>query len=206
MRPDLHHPAGFLRAFTLTLAIVLLSACSSPGTTSFYLLEGGAGPRPETTPRAGPILGLREIALPLYARRPQIASLQPGGIVTLSDDHRWAEDPGRAVSRMVARNLTTAAGIPVLLEPWPNGVTPDLRLEVEIDYFIGSLDGALRLEGEYHLANTGAFDRPTTRPFAITTPVEPAPENPYGALVAAHATALGMLSTRIAEDITALAN
>ncbi|MBY8974775.1 membrane integrity-associated transporter subunit PqiC [Rhodobacteraceae bacterium NNCM2] len=181
-----------------------LAACSQAIGPSFYLLDSAPLPAAETRPSSGPVIGMREISLPLYARRPQIALLGPGGVVTLSDNHRWAEEMPRAASRIVARKLTADLGQPVVVEPWPTGVAPDYRLEVEVDYFIGSPGGELRLDGQYRSAAVNAPAKAVTRPFEIRVPVAGGAEDEYTALVAAHAEALNQLADLIVGDLRAL--
>ena len=99
-------------AFRLIFALLtaaLLSACApAPGPVS-YLLDAEARP---TGALSGEPIGLREIELPLYARRAQIAVLGAGGEITLNEDNRWAEEPPRAASRQVARILAAKLNRP----------------------------------------------------------------------------------------------
>ncbi len=182
--------------FTVLIA-VLLSACApAPGPVS-YLLDAEAHP---TGVLSGELIGLREIDLPLYARRPQIAVLGAGGEVTLNEDNRWAEEPPRAASRHVARVLAARLNRPVVIEPWPQGVSPKVRVDIDVDYFIGSLGGELRLGGQYRLVQATAPSDAQIRSFDYVETLE---GEGFGALVKGHSRALSRLSEEIARDLAA---
>lgn len=177
-------------------ALAAVAACTTAPEPVSYILEAEARPVGAVS---GPALGLREVDLPLYARRSQIATLGARGEITLSDFHLWAEEQPRAVSRLVARSLAAALGRPVAVEPWPPGVAPEGLVDVDVDVLIGSLGGEVRLGGEYRvIAPDGRMAAASG--FEI---VEPLRDDSYGALVAGHADALGALADRVAADMAA---
>lgn len=156
----------------LAVFALLTAACASAPEQRQYLLDA---PTAATTPLSAPkeltALGLREIAFPLYARRAQIASRGVDGAITATDDFRWAEEPARASTRLVARILAERLSKPTYVEPWPQGATPDVIATIEVDRFIGSLGGEVVLEGQATVATPGHnVERRTTR-FALTEPV-----------------------------------
>lgn len=189
------------RPLAALASLLWLAACTEAAGPSFYLLESPARPAPTAVAEAGPVVGLREVALPLYARRPQIPVLEANGSVAVSDANRWAEEPARAVSRLIAGVVAAEIGRPVLVEPWPPEIAPEQRVDVEIDYLIGALGGELRLEGQLRTLATGRPESAVTRPFAITEPVS---GTTYGDLVAAHGRALAALGRTIAADLARL--
>lgn len=176
----------------LTLA---LGACAAPVAQKQYLMEA---PAPADAARLAsiPPVGLREIALPLYARRPQMAVLEEDGSIVSSDDYRWAEDPPRAATRLIARRMEARGGDEVYAEPWPLGADPALIVTVEVDKLIGGLGGTVELTGEIIVARRTARDRPVSTPFAISAPAD-GPD--YGALARAYSAALATLGDRTAE-------
>ena len=182
----------------LVLGLVL-SACAAEKEPAYYLLAARADAGSETAPQstARGVIGLRELAMPLYVRRTQIASVGPDGAVSLSDDHRWAEETPRSASRVVARALSALTGRPVVIEPWPIGVEPDYRVDIEVDYFAGSLGGELRFEGQYRIVpSSGAAG--ITSAFALT---ETSTGPGYDALVESHKRALEALTRIIAAQV-----
>ena len=186
-----------IRLILVALTAALLTACAAaPGPVS-YLLDAEARP---TGVLSGEPLGLREIELPLYARRAQIAVLGPGGEVTLNEENRWAEEPPRAASRQVARIIAAQLGRPVVVEPWPQGVSPKVRVDIDVDYFIGSLGGDVRLGGQYRLVRAAAPADAQIRTFDY---LEPLRADGFAELVRGHSRALQRLAEEIARDLAA---
>lgn len=162
-----------MRLRPIFAALFVLAACSAAPEQRQYLLEApaNAAAAPLTPPAGMTALGLREIAFPLYARRAQIASRGPDGAITATDDFRWAEEPSRAATRLVARILADRLSAPTFVEPWPQGAAPNIVATIEVDRFIGALDGEVVLEGQVTTAEAGrGGERRTTR-FALTQPV-----------------------------------
>ena len=194
--------ARMTRGFTylgLLFAGFLLAACTTTPEPSYYVLGSYTerSGEPGRTDPSGTVIGLRELALPLYARRTQIASVGADGAISLSDDHRWAEDPPRAVSRVVARTLTELTGQAVVIEPWPVGVEPDIRVDIEVDYFAGTLGGDLRLSGQYRIVRKNGAS-PVTQAFSIS---ERSAEDSFASLVESHTRALQALAGRVSAEI-----
>ncbi len=181
---------AFRLIFTVLTAALLSACAAAPGPVS-YLLDTEARP---TGALSGDVIGLREIELPLYARRTQIAVLGPGGEATLNEDNRWAEEPPRAASRQVAPILAAQLRRPVVVEPWPQGVSPKLRVDIDVDYFIGALGGDIQLGGQYRLVRAAA---PSDARILTFEYVEALNGETFADLVKGHNRAL----TRLAEDI-----
>lgn len=178
-----------IRFVTLTaLSALILAGCAAAPEPRQYLLEAPAVTAPAAANTAAISLGLREIALPLYARRQQIAAFDAAGTVMASDDHRWAEEPAPAATRLLARTITDQTGGQVFVEPWGQSAAPDLVAAVEVDRFIGTLGGEVVLIGQLEVSTARGTARPQTFPFNITAPVGseewPALTAAYGAAVA----------------------
>lgn len=185
-------------AACLLSAGLSLAGCTSSQEPAYYVLGPGAANDARAPTRPSPaLIGLRELALPLYARRAQIASVGPDGAISLSDDHRWADDPPRAVSRVVARTLTVLTSWSVIIEPWPVGLEPDVRVDIEVDYFAGTLGGELRLSGQYRIIRKNG-PSPVTKTFSVT---ERSADESYAALVDSHTRALEALARRISLEL-----
>ena len=161
-----------IRFLTLTiLSAFVLAGCAAAPEPRQYLLEAPVMPAPVAAAPTAPTIGLREIALPLYARRQQIAAFDLNGNVTASDEHRWAEEPAPAATRLLARTITDQSGAQVFVEPWERSAAPDIVASVEVDRFIGTLGGEVVLLGQLALAPTKSTARPQTFPFDISAPV-----------------------------------
>ncbi len=186
---------AFRHAIPLAL---LLTACAPTAGPTFYLLE--APPSAARVEVSAQTIGLREVALPLYARRQQMAVLSPAGEVLQSEDRRWADEPPRAVTRTVARTLGTITGRTVAVEPWPTGVRPDVHVQVQVDVLIGELPGVLRLEGEIRVTRLDRRRQIESTPFAISVDVAGAD---HADLADAHGIALTRLAEGVADALTA---
>lgn len=185
-----HRPA-------VAVVLVTVASCSAVEEPAFYLLESpGAAPAASLSE---PVIGLREVELPLYVRRPQIATIDADGAVTVSDLHRWADDPPRAITRTIAGALADASGTIVVVEPWSSNDRPSVTIDVTFDLLIGALGGTVRAEGLYSVGELGQRTSPTIRRFALT---ETAPDASYRALVAAHRDLLVRLGAQIAEQVS----
>lgn len=192
-------PMPTRRLLLLPLGLLALAACGSPVTTRYYLLETGT-PMTAHDQTSGELIGLREVSLPLYARRQQIALRQPGGDITVSDTDRWATEPARAISGMIANRVSAQTAQPVIIEPWPLGSNPEYLVQVETSELLGAFDGELRFAGQIRISRpSGGMLRTDT--FDIRVPVDGAS---YGALSAAQAEAVTELSDRISTLIEAL--
>lgn len=186
-----------LLSLPAAFAVLLLAGCSETPEVSYYLL-----PEPERRPApsatfAGGTVAVREIAMPLYARAQQIASLSPDGSVRLDDDHRWADEPSRAATLHLVEVLEGSLGVPVVAEPWPLSVKPARRVDVTVDRFIGPLGGGtLALTGQVRVADLAGGTPDLQTPFAYEVPVS---GGGYNALAAAHSRALELLGLEVAR-------
>ncbi len=183
---------------SLITGLLALGACASTPDPTYYLL-----PSPEVaagTPYNGGTIAVREIALPLYARAQQVASLAADGSVILSDDHRWADEPARASTRTFVSALKQSTGAPIVAEPWPASVSPAIRIDVTVDRLIGDIDGgALEFTGQYRIVRTGGGDGDQDS-FRHRIPIG---GSGYKALAAAHSNAIAKLAQDIAKRIAA---
>jgi len=176
----------------LIACLAALGACAATPDPTYYLL-----PSPEVSagaPYSGGTIAVRELALPLYARAQQVASLAEDGSVVLSDDHRWADEPARASTRTFVSALKQSTGAPIVAEPWPASVSPAIRIDVAVDRLIGDIGGGeVEFTGQYRIVRSGDGDGDQDS-FSYRIP---ASGPGYKALAAAHSKAI----TRLAQDI-----
>jgi len=174
-----------------------IAGCTTTPDPIYYLL-----PTPELTagtPYTGGTIAVREIALPLYARAQQVASLAEDGSVMLSDDHRWADEPARASTRAFVTALKQRLDAPIVAEPWPASVTPSIRIDIAVDRFIGDLrGGSLELSGQYRVVRNGAG---TGEQDTFSYRLSVAGEG-YKSLAQAHSNAIAQLAQEVADRIT----
>ncbi len=177
----------------LIACVTALYGCAGTSDPVYYLL-----PVPEVTEKTAfndGTIAVRELALPLYARAQQVASLAEDGSVFLSDDHRWADEPSRAATRTFVAALKQQTGAPIIAEPWPSTVSPALRIDVTVDRMIGGLSGGtLEFTGQYRVVRSGEGDD-LQDSFSYRIPVE---GSGYKPLAMAHSAAIATLAADIA--------
>ncbi len=134
------------------VGLMLLSACGSGPPPKLYLLEPLqpiASLPPSVTSSTGiGLLGMSAVILPGYATNTQIASIGRNGTVVQDDDHRWAEEPEDAITRVLSDRLRERASTTVLLEPWPRDYNPAARVEVVFDRLLREPLGGADMVGQ----------------------------------------------------------
>ncbi|SLN68179.1 PqiC family protein [Roseisalinus antarcticus] len=137
-----------------------------------------------------------EVTLPDYAAAEDIYLLQPdGGISALGP--LWADDPARAVTLQLSRDLGAIIGRNVAPEPWPFRSFADARLDVRMEEFVATSNGTFRIAGQYFVApESGGRDR--AGQFSIEVPL--AAQDSPGAIAAARSQAVATLAAQVARN------
>jgi uncharacterized lipoprotein YmbA len=176
------------------LAFTVLAAC------------GGGDARfatPSSAPEARvasryPTIEVVEVTLPLYAAGEEIFVEEPGGAITELGP-LWADDPARAVTLQLSRDLAAITGARVAPEPWPFRQFPAAKVDVRLEDMRATLAGGFLMSGQYFVApeeGEGAGDRSGS--FRIEVPL---PEDPSVRLIAAARSAgVTALATQIARS------
>ena len=128
------------------LASVLTGACSSGPAPHLYVLEPAARRAAAVTDTFDAI-GTATVTLPGYARDARIASRDAGIGVSLDSEHRWAEEPEEAITRVLLDSLRRHGGGSVLLEPFPRDFEPDARVEIAFDRLLRTAAGGAQASG-----------------------------------------------------------
>lgn len=181
-------------AFPL-LALLALGACSNPEKTARFLIDP-----PATGAQLPDRLGtveLKDVSLPDYASGQEVAWQTGDGAVRSNPANLWADNPQRAFTQSLARQISDISGATVIGEPWPLAEPPQRRLEVRVEKALAQADGVFRLTGRYFLSDegygTGGANH--ARSFDISVPL--ASDQP-GAVAAAMSQAIGQLAQQIA--------
>ncbi|MEM6740667.1 MAG: ABC-type transport auxiliary lipoprotein family protein [Pseudomonadota bacterium] len=180
-------------SFALSLVtLAVLSACGGAA-------ERFAAPLAPPGARIGinvALLEVRQVSLPSYALEEEIWIETETGALTADANLLWADDPARAVTQEVARQLAAISGARVAAEPWPFEDLPEARVELRIDEFIAGNDGRFRISGQgFAVAVTAGQDR--VFDFAVSAPVAAGSGTP--GLAVARSEAIRDLARRIAE-------
>ena len=139
---------------------------------------------------------LRDVVLPQYAAAAEIAVQNASGGLVASSAQIWAESPVRAVTDVLAAQISALSGAVVVAEPWPLGEGPDRVLEVRVERMLAGADGLFRLQGQYFLSSATGSGGDLARRFDLSVPLTgPGP----AAVADAQARALQALARQIAQ-------
>tara|TARA_R110002051_G_scaffold239372_1_gene299989 strand:- start:5860 stop:6420 length:561 start_codon:yes stop_codon:yes gene_type:complete len=141
---------------------------------------------------------VRTVSLPTYAAAEELSVETADGLITSNNAILWADDPSRAVTLALTRNIGAITNAKIGPDPWPFAGLPDVAIDVRVTRMIAGADGVFDLEGQFFVGGDGINYANTTNEFAIATPladVTPA------AIAAAQATALLALSEQISRKI-----
>ena len=174
----------------LTVVCLALSACTAPERIV---------PQPQVTvaervsSRFASIEVL-EVSLPTYAAGDTVA-LEAGGEVVISDA-LWADDPARAVTLSLARNLREITGAQIAPEPWPFDGFANARVDVRVEAL--QINGSnLRMNGVYFVADLDGGGRNGAQLFDLSAPAD---GTSAASLAAARAALVAELALAIARE------
>ncbi|MCL7466460.1 PqiC family protein [Phaeovulum sp. NW3] len=177
------------------LCLIALAGCSNPEKTGRHLIDPPAASQ-RLPDRLG-LTELREVSLPQYAAGQEITWQTEDGALRSTPENIWADDPARAMTLALSRQITALSGATVIAEPWPLAEGPSRRLEVRVEQILAQADGNLRLSGVYFVSPAGlSGGRDIVRRFDLTVPV--AGEGP-GAIARAQSRAVALLAEQIAQ-------
>jgi len=134
------------------------------------VLEPLAGAEPALrSEAAGEVeaLGTALVTLPGYARDPRIASRRGSNRVDIDDEHRWAQEPEEAITRLLAERLRSRAAATVLIEPWPRDFAPEARVEVDFDRLLRTPEGGVEAAGYIRLLSGNGREVLNVQPFRL---------------------------------------
>ncbi|MEL6915360.1 MAG: ABC-type transport auxiliary lipoprotein family protein [Pseudomonadota bacterium] len=148
----------------LALALILfLAACADE--------QFVQAPQVEATERirtSFSSIEVREVSLPSYAAGEEIA-ISTGGTITFANAF-WADDPTRAVTLSLARNLKEITGARVASEPWPFEAFPAARVDVRIEELVVR-ETTIELSGQYFVADQEGRGRDHAHLFNLDRPI-----------------------------------
>ena len=187
---------------TLSLAVSLLSGCSTSPRVTYYTLNPAAAPETAAQAPAVESVAIGPVTLPEMLNRPHLVLRTAPNRVVVLETHRWAEPLKTEIPRVIADNLT------VLLTParvssyyQQAAFNADVRVAIDFVRFEMTSGEGVTLDALWAVQRVGD-DKPKS---GRTTVREPAGGDGYGALVTAQSRALAVLSRDIAQAVRTLA-
>lgn len=141
---------------------------------------------------------VRTVSLPSYAAAEELSIETPEGLIASDAEILWADDPARAVTLTLTRNLNDILSAKIGPDPWPFVGLPDVAIDVRVSRMITGADGMFALQGQYFIGGDGIDYPNSATSFDVKAPVT-AP-TPAG-IADAQARAILMLSEQIARKI-----
>ncbi|SDY10297.1 PqiC family protein [Citreimonas salinaria] len=182
-----------LRTITALLGVTLATACGGPDIRF-------AAPATEPTERIATSfdrIEVMQVGLPIYATTEEIAFQDASGAIEPTGA-LWADEPGRAVTLQLSRDLAALTGALVAPEPWPFRDFPDAQVDVRVEDFVATSAGTFVLTGQYFVAPEDEEGRDRAVRFSLAAPIvgEAGPR----AIAAARNAAVTQLAQQIAAN------
>ncbi|EFL87686.1 conserved hypothetical protein [Ahrensia sp. R2A130] len=151
----------------------------------------------KVTPRSRTI-AVDKVTLPSYAKETNLFMRNAAGALVPVPQADWADDPERALSLTLVRNLTEITGAKVALDPWPLDGEPEADLRVEVEEMIVNANRVMTLSGQYAVRRGSSRTSDTVQPFSVKTNAASLKAQD---IVAAHAQVWKQLAERIAKSL-----
>lgn len=136
-----------------------------------------------------------EVTLPVYADSEEIFTEDATGALTALGP-LWADDPSRAMTLQISRDLASITGAKVAPEPWPFRDYAAAKVDIRIEEMVATRSGLFRISGQFFVApDAGGADRSVQ--FSVSAPF------PSSASASQIAAARAVATTKLAEDIAA---
>lgn len=195
----------FLPPACLCLCLLLLTGCGAltpqKDPTRHFVLTSSTLPKQLTASDLA--VGVGPVTLPGYLDHKEIVTAGPSNHLTLADFHVWAEPLDKALSRVVANNLSQILGSPAIV-PFPEAdVKPDYRISIIVRRFEMVAQGRVHLDASYTIESSSGSERNGSAHSRTITIGVNRPDD-YSAVVAAMSEAAGELSSTMARDLLAL--
>ncbi|MBS8225148.1 PqiC family protein [Vannielia litorea] len=184
------------RLLAILLAAVALAACSG---ADIRVAPAGVAAPTAPTERVSIRYRSVEVALvtmPTYATTEEIVIAAADGTV-VPIGALWSDEPARAMTLQLARELGVVTSRIVAPEPWPFRDRADARVDVRVEDFHATQRGTFRIAGQYYVAPEEA-GREVARGFAVEAPIVGAPT--AASIASARTAATGRLVVAIARD------
>lgn len=160
-------PRKYIRVFLMLLVVSLLGACRSGPPPKLYILDTLPKYIEQRSASNISVLGVSQIQLPGYASDTRLASIKPNGTISLDKNHKWADEPEQAITRLLIDRLRNHTGATVLPKPWPRESEPTVRVELVFDRLLRGPEGGAQMAGQILLISGNGRQLLRSVPFRI---------------------------------------
>ena len=156
------------RVMYLTLAIICVTGCRSSGAPiSYYLIDPINSPA--LTQEQGLSVEIRDLHVPQYLERFQIAMRAGSNQLVFSDNHQWAETLQKNLMRTTARNFATLLNTADIGTPLSRSSSrADYVVEIYVDQFDQSTVGSVVLAGHFQIIGGQPYKVLATQSFSLS--------------------------------------
>lgn len=179
-----------------SLLLAALAGCSNGEKTARFLIDPPASA--ERLPNRLGTTELKDVSLPDYASAGEVSWQSADGAVRSNTKQLWADNPQRAFTQTLAREISAISGATVIGEPWPLAEPPRRTLEVRVDKALAQANGTYRLSGRYFVGESRAGGANQARSFDISIPMVTGGRASPAAVAKAQSLAIAQLARQIA--------
>lgn len=185
--------------------LFILSGCSilipQADPTRYYVLK--ARSQGSLTSGQKIAVGVGPATIPGYLNRDEIVTEGPASGLDLADYHVWGESLEKAVTRVVAKNMSRLLNSPAVV-PFPDADTKfDYRATIVIRRFEMGADHKVHLDVSYIIDPAAGLAIPGSSRSRDIVVAVPQPDS-YDSVVDTMSQALASLSNSIARDVLTL--
>jgi uncharacterized lipoprotein YmbA len=178
--------------------VVLDAGCASTPESRFYVLSPVSAPAATSSELS---VAVGPVSVPAVVDRPQIVVSMGPNRVWPDEFNRWASPLQDGIARVIGENLVAMLGTPRVTQSSQTvSMGSAYRAVVAVESFESRPGDMARLDAVWTVSRTKDGMTRTGR----TTVREPATEQGYDALAAAHSRAIAQLSRAIADAVGAL--
>ena len=156
------------RVMYLTLVLICATGCRSGGAPiSYYLIDPVNSVALTQTP--GLSIEIRDLHVPQYLERFQIAMRSGSNQLVFSDNHQWAESLQKNLMRTTARNFATLLNTADIGTPLTRSSNrADYVVEIYIDQFDQSTVGEVVFAGHFQIIGGKPYKVFATQSFSLS--------------------------------------
>jgi uncharacterized lipoprotein YmbA len=177
------------KLLVLAMATLALAACTG---TDIRFASTQIEPSTRIASRYAS-LEVVEVTLPVYAASEEIFTEDASGAITALGP-LWADDPARAMTLQLSRDLAAITGATVAPEPWPFRGIAEAKVDVRIEEMLATASGTFRVSGQFFVApDISGPDRSGLFSISVPLPAQPSPSR--------IAAARGAATSSLAEEI-----